>query len=109
MIRVMLALASALIVTACSRAGDGDTAALFNACTNAMVANTCRVMQDKGQSLVPPGATTSFVAGIGPIDAELYKKLRESGEGMCTQVRDVCARDWNSDQCKTARTLYGVS
>jgi hypothetical protein len=58
---------------------------------------------------VPQGATVIFVAGIGPIDAELYKKLRESGEGMCAQVRDVCAGNWNSEQCKTAaRTLYGV-
>lgn len=102
------ALVTSTLLTACERAPTADAAALFNACTNAMVSNTCRVMQDKGQSLVPPGATTIFVAGIGPIDAELYKRLRESGEGMCAQVRDVCARDWTSAQCKTARTLYGV-
>jgi hypothetical protein len=27
---------------------------------------------------------------------------------MCSHVRDICARDWNGEQCRTARTLYGV-
>lgn len=87
-------------------AGDPLTG-LYNACVNAMVQQTCRVMQDKGGSLVTPGATTIFVAGIGPVDAELYSKLRESGEGMCGHVRQVCAGGWDSAQCKTARALYG--
>jgi hypothetical protein len=107
----LTALLLSLAIAGCGKQGGDVTAlvnALFCACTNAMVSNTCRVMQDKGQTLVPQGATVIFVSGIGPIDADLYKKLRGSGEGMCAQVREVCAGSWNSQQCKTARTLYGA-
>jgi hypothetical protein len=73
-----------------------------------MVSNTCRVMQASGQSLVPEGTDVIFVAGIGPISAKLYRSLRESGDDMCSHVRDLCARDWTGQQCRTARTLYGA-
>jgi hypothetical protein len=37
-----------LTVAGCGKQG-GDVTALFNACANAMVGNTCHVMQDKGR------------------------------------------------------------
>jgi hypothetical protein len=97
-----------LVLASCRPVPGGNVDALHAACVNAMVSNTCRVMQASGQSLVPEGTDVIFVAGIGPISAELYRKLRESGDGMCSHVRDLCARDWNSEQCRTARTLYGA-
>ncbi len=98
-------------LASCGRPATGEhtqAKALFDACVNAMVSQTCRVMQSAGQTLVPPGTTVIFVAGIGPIDAALYTKLRDSGEGMCAHLRSVCERDWRGEQCRTARTLYGV-
>lgn len=109
---VPVALAVALALpTGCSRSAPdprSQAAALFDACVNAMVSNTCRVMQASGQSLVPAGTSVIFVAGIGPIDAALYSRLRDSGEGMCTHLRDICRAAWDGEQCRTARTLYGV-
>jgi hypothetical protein len=101
-------LAVLVLLAACKQQPAADVDALHAACVNAMVGNTCRVMQASGQSLVPEGTDVIFVAGIGPISAELYRKLRDSGDGMCSHVRDICARDWNGEQCRTARTLYGV-
>ncbi len=101
-------IACALLLVACRAKQTGDVDALHAACVNAMVSNTCRVMQASGQSLVPEGTEVIFVAGIGPISAELYRKLRESGDGMCSHLREICARDWNGEQCRTARTLYGA-
>ena len=102
---------SALLLASCSRAGPDAKAqaqVLFDTCVNAMVSQTCRVMQSAGQTLVSPGTTVIFVAGIGAIDAALYTKLRDSGEGMCEHLRQVCTKDWSGEQCRTARTLYGV-
>jgi hypothetical protein len=99
------------LLAACARQSQdpqSQAKMLFDACVNAMVSDTCRVMQSAGSTLVPPGTTLIFVAGIGPIDAALYTKLRESGEGMCTHLRQVCEKDWTGQQCRTARTLYGV-
>jgi hypothetical protein len=79
---------------------------LVGRCVQAMVSNTCRVMQGAGQSLVQPGVETIFVAGIGPIDAKLYASLRESGQAMCDNVRRVCEQDWQGNACKTAQALY---
>lgn len=103
-------LAALALLAACSKAPDRAalSQALHDRCVNAMVSNTCRVMQASGQSLVPPGTTVIFVAGIGPIDAALYSKLRESGEGMCAHLRDICSAHWDGDQCRTARALYGA-
>jgi hypothetical protein len=100
-----------LTLSACSRAPSGaqsQAKTLFDACVNAMVNDTCRVMQTAGQTLVPAGTSVIFVAGIGPIDAELYTKLRDSGAGMCAHLQQVCEQDWNGPQCRTARTLYGA-
>lgn len=98
-------------LVACSHAGSdpqAQTKALYDTCVNAMVSNTCRVMQSAGSTLVTPGTSVIFVAGIGAIDAALYTKLRDSGEGMCEHLRQVCVKDWAGQQCRTARALYGV-
>lgn len=108
----LAAFSAVALLASCSRPTvdvQTQAKALFDVCVNAMVSQTCRVMQSAGQTLVPPGTTVIFVAGIGAIDAALYTKLRDSGEGMCEHLRVVCEKDWAGEQCRTARTLYGVA
>lgn len=77
--------------------------ALTADCVEAMVRNTCQVMAGTG-----PGASASavFVAGIGPVDAQSYRALRDSGDAMCATVRQACLADWEAAACRTARALW---
>ncbi len=83
------------------RAAEVD--AMTAKCVEAMVRSTCSVMVSP-----PPGpeATVVFIAGVGPVDAQAYRALRQSGDAMCALVRSACASDWESAQCKTARGLW---
>lgn len=103
--------ASLLALAGCSKPEPAASAvdALHANCVNAMVSSTCRVMQASGQSPVPEGTTVIFVAGIGPISADLYRTLGASGDGMCSHVRNLCVRDWNGEQCRTARCAPAAS
>ena len=76
---------------------------LTAACVEAMVRNTCQVVN--GNS---PGAAASavFVAGVGAVDAQSYRALRESGDAMCATVRQSCGADWDAPACRTARALW---
>lgn len=76
-------------------------------CTQAMVTSACVVMRGQNASLVPDTASTVFVAGIGEVDAALYRDLRAQGEGMCQHLLDQCRSDWDGAPCRTARRLYG--
>ena len=51
-------------------------------------------------------ASVIFVAGVGPVDAAAYRKLRASGEGMCEVVKSACKADWEGAQCKASRALW---
>ena len=73
------------------------------ACVEAMVRSTCQVMAGSNASST---ASVIFVAGVGPVDAVAYRKLRESGEGMCEVVRSSCKADWGGAQCKASRALW---
>ena len=73
------------------------------ACVEAMVRSTCQVMAG---SNAPSTASVIFVAGVGPVDAAAYRKLRESGEGMCEVVKSACKTDWEGAQCKASRALW---
>lgn len=77
-------------------------------CVQTMVASTCRVMQGQDASALPAGVETVLVAGVGPIRADLYRSLREQGEGMCRHLVSQCQRDWEGSACQTARALYGA-
>ena len=77
-------------------------------CVQSMVAATCRVMQGQDSSQLPSGVETVLVAGVGPIRADLYRSLREQGEGMCQHLLSQCQRDWQGNACQTARALYGA-
>ena len=73
------------------------------ACVEAMVRSTCQVMAGSNASST---ASVIFVAGVGPVDAAAYRKLRESGEGMCEVVKSACKADWEGAQCKASRALW---
>ena len=73
------------------------------ACVEAMVKSTCQVMNGPAASNT---ATVVFVAGIGPVDAAAYRELRNSGDAMCSVVRQACQADWAGAQCLTARGLW---
>lgn len=105
----LAALAAPLLLASCKPAPaphQAELDVLKANCVQAMVSSTCRVMQGQGVSLIPKDAQTVFVAGIGPIDASLYRTLREQGEGMCQHLASVCERGWAGNQCVTARKLY---
>ncbi|MCX9154505.1 hypothetical protein OPU71_00030 [Niveibacterium sp. 24ML] len=102
---------AALLVLAGCGADPGPRQSALDAmksqCVNDMVASTCRVMQGPSRAQIPGEATTVLVAGLGPIDASLYRQLREQGDSMCQHVVTVCERDWQGGSCQAARRLYG--
>lgn len=71
-----------------------------------MVRSNCSIMNGPQAST---SSTVVFVAGVGPVDAQAYRALRNSGDAMCSVVRSACERDWDSAQCKTARGLWPAS
>ena len=91
--------------TAAATAGSAPSTLerVVAACVEAMVRSTCQVMAGSSASST---ASVIFVAGVGPVDAAAYRKLRESGEGMCEVVRAACKADWDSAQCKASRALW---
>jgi hypothetical protein len=83
--------------------------AVHRACVQDMVANTCKVMGTVA------GATSSapakpgdlvFIAGVGAIAASDYQQIYAAGDVMCTVVRDACSKNWDAQQCLTARKLW---
>jgi hypothetical protein len=102
----VLAAAAALI--GCRPASDGRDATLgrmHEACVTAMVASACQVM---GSSVVLDAAPTVLIAGVGRIDAQAYRALRESGDAMCSVARAACERDWDGASCRGARALWST-
>ena len=81
-----------------------DMDRLHTNCVEEMIRSTCKVM---GNPQPLPGATSVFVAGVGPVDAAYYLELRASGDAMCAVVRQACQADWDGPRCRTARGLYG--
>ena len=91
---------------AATGAGASPLERVVAVCVEAMVRSTCQVMAGSSAS---SSATVIFVAGVGPVDAAAYRKLRESGEGMCEVVRSACKADWEGAQCKASRALWPLA
>jgi hypothetical protein len=68
-----------------------------------MVRNTCQVVNGNATGAA---ASAVFVAGVGAVDAQSYRALRESGDAMCATVRQACGTNWDAPACKTARALW---
>ncbi|MCW7540911.1 hypothetical protein OOT46_24115 [Aquabacterium sp. A7-Y] len=109
---VAAALVSALLLAGCGARSAEDQvnaeelARMEQACMAAMLKSACSVMS--GPS-VSASAEIVFVAGVGAIDAKTYRELRASGEAMCGLIRESCQKDWNGQQCRTARGLWAVA
>lgn len=84
-------------------AANPTLAQVEQGCVEAMLKSTCQVMAGPVASNT---ASVVFVAGIGPVDAKAYGVLRASGEAMCSVVKNVCQKDWEGAQCRTARGLW---
>jgi hypothetical protein len=89
-----------------AEAGPGAVAQLHARCVDDMVRQVCRVMSGPEAAAVPADAVV-FVAGLGPVQAQVYNELRASGDGMCRTVSARCTEDWDGPPCRTARSLYG--
>lgn len=103
-------LAVMAVLAGCSTSGQADRAQQLQqvkaGCVQAMVASTCRIMQGPQTAQLPAGIQTILVAGVGPVDASLYRRLWQQGDAMCQHLVDQCQRDWEGAPCHTARRLY---
>lgn len=96
------------MLAGCRSAPDGREAALgrmHETCVNAMIASACQVM---GGPTSVDAASTVLIAGVGRIDAQAYRALRESGDAMCGVARTACEREWDGASCRGARALWSA-
>jgi hypothetical protein len=106
--------AAAATLIGCRGAPDERDATLGRmhaACVSAMVASACQVMggPTPGSSSAATDAAPSVViAGVGRIDAQAYRALRESGDAMCGVARAACEREWDGASCRGARALWST-
>jgi hypothetical protein len=78
---------------------------LGQSCQAQMVASTCQAMKPTGKAMPAQGEVV-FVAGVGPVDAQLLAKLSNAGETMCSEVKAVCAQDWHGKACVPLKKMY---
>jgi hypothetical protein len=102
-----------LALTACSQQQAATPAQLDQLgllCQAQMVASTCQAMQSgNSKSAMPASGEVVFVAGVGPVDAQLLAKLYNAGASMCLEVKATCAADWNSKACTPLKKMYAPS
>jgi hypothetical protein len=99
---------AALTCTSCSGKQPATTSQLEllgKACQAQMVSNTCQAMKP---SIVrtPKSGEVVFVAGVGPVDAQLLARLSAAGEAMCAEVKASCANDWKGNACIPLKKMY---
>jgi hypothetical protein len=80
-------------------------AQMHEACVAAMIRSTCQVMVG---SAAEDAATTVVVAGVGRVDAQAYRELRDAGDAMCSVARGACEKDWGGSSCRSARALWAT-
>jgi hypothetical protein len=80
-------------------------ALLGNSCQAQMIATTCQAMKPSTGVLPNPGEVV-FVAGVGPVDAQLLAKLSAAGQTMCEEVKATCSADWNGSACTALKKMY---
>jgi hypothetical protein len=70
-----------------------------------MIATTCQAMKPSIGAVPNPGEVV-FVAGVGPVDAQLLAKLSAAGQTMCDEVKATCSADWNGSACTALKKMY---
>lgn len=84
--------------------GSDDWQALHQRCTLAMVNGTCRVMRPAASQV--PALSRVFIAGLGEVDAAVYRQLRQQGDAMCEDVVAACRTESAGPACRMAQALY---
>jgi hypothetical protein len=107
----------ALVTTAATligcRSAPAERAAtlgrMHEACVAAMVASACQVVGGSAPAdVVADAAPTVLIAGVGRIDAQAYRTLRDAGDAMCGVARAACEREWEGASCQGARALWST-
>jgi hypothetical protein len=80
-------------------------ALLGSSCQAQMIATTCQAMKPMVGAMPNPGEVV-FVAGVGPVDAQLLAKLSAAGQTMCEEVKATCSTDWNGSACTALKKMY---
>jgi hypothetical protein len=78
---------------------------MHEACVTAMVKSSCQVMAGTSP---PATASAVVIAGVGQIDAQAYRALREAGDAMCGIAKSACVKDWEGGSCRSARALWSA-
>jgi hypothetical protein len=102
-----LAVATALVSSCAQKSGatQEQLALLGSSCQAQMLATTCQAMKPSIGAMPNPGEVV-FVAGVGPVDAQLLAKLSAAGQTMCEEVKATCSSDWNGSACTALKKMY---
>lgn len=112
LIGLLLIAAATLPVAGCRGAHSMDPAqiaAVYVNCLAAMRDATCAVMRGQSLDTLPEDTRSVLIAGVGAVDAEIYRTLRGRGDSMCALVRAECTERAAGPLCRTAVSLYGVA
>jgi hypothetical protein len=84
-------------------AADSRVDTMVGNCTDVMVRDVCRVVLDRKNY---PNPTMKFAGVPYLVSTDSYIKIRNAGDQMCSLVRQVCAANFDSADCKAARALW---
>jgi hypothetical protein len=105
--KAFLCLSLALLVSCTEKqiVSQEQLSLLGTSCQAQMIASTCQAM---GPSIVasPNVGEVVFVAGVGPVDAQLLAKLSAAGQLMCEEVKKTCSADWTGAGCVALKKMY---
>ncbi len=102
-----LLIATGLLASCAQKPGvtQEQLAVLGSSCQAQMIATTCQAMKPSMGATPNPGEIV-FVAGVGPVDAQLLAKLSAAGQTMCDEVKAACSADWNGTACTALKKMY---
>lgn len=106
--RSLVVFVFAFVLASCNTqqaARPDQLAQLGKFCVAQMVANTCQAMKPGSATFSKPGDVV-FVAGVGPVDAQLLDKLNAAGQSMCSEVQATCQSDWSGKPCSALKKMY---
>jgi hypothetical protein len=66
--------------------------------------SNCSVMNSTPD--INPAIKDIFIAGVGPVDAKIYTKLKNEGPKMCQTIKENCLQSEKSDICLLGKAIY---
>jgi hypothetical protein len=102
-----LSIATVLLTSCAQKPGaiQEQLTLLGSSCQAQMIATTCQAMKPSIGAMPNPGEVV-FVAGVGPVDAQLLAKLSAAGQTMCDEVKATCSTEWNGSACTALKRMY---